>query len=137
MCVRVLFADDDASMRCALGELLDCEPGYEVVAVAADPEAAIDLAGRQQPDVAILDVKMPGGGGVRAAEGIREASPSTRILALSAWDDRETVGRMRRAGATGYLVKGSTPDDIFALIRRVAPHDRADRQARAERAGSL
>jgi DNA-binding NarL/FixJ family response regulator len=70
--------------------------------------------------VAILDVKMPGGGGVRAAEGIRGASPGTRILALSAWDDRETVRRMRRAGAAGYLIKGSAPDDIFAVIRRLA-----------------
>lgn len=119
MTLRILIADDDPSMRSALGEMLGSEPGYEVIGLAADPEGAIDLAGAQRPDVAILDVKMPGGGGVRAAEGIRDASPSTRILALSAWDDRETVRRMRRAGASGYLVKGSAPDDLFEVIEKV------------------
>ncbi|MGP8159712.1 MAG: response regulator transcription factor [Candidatus Dormibacteria bacterium] len=120
MTVRILIADDDASMRGALGDMLSSEPGYEVVGLAADPESAIDLAGAHHPDVAILDVKMPGGGGIRAAEGIRAASPRTRIVALSAWDDRETMRRMRRAGATGYLVKGAAPDDIVGLIDRMS-----------------
>ncbi|HXZ98882.1 MAG TPA: response regulator transcription factor [Candidatus Binatia bacterium] len=118
---KVLIADDDPSVRSALWEMLGSEPGYEVVGLAADPESAIDLAGTHRPDVAILDVKMPGGGGVRAAEGIRDASPGTCILALSAWDDRETMRLMRRAGAAGYLVKGSAPDDIFEVIERLAP----------------
>jgi DNA-binding NarL/FixJ family response regulator len=117
--LRILIADDDPSMRSALGEMLGSEPGYEVVGMAADPQAAISLAGTHRPDVAILDVKMPDGGGVRAAEGIRDASPGTCILALSAWDDRETIHRMRRAGASGYLVKGSAPDDIFEVIERI------------------
>ncbi|MGA8015643.1 MAG: response regulator transcription factor [Candidatus Dormiibacterota bacterium] len=121
MTLRVLIADDDPSMRSALGEMVDSEPGYEVVGLAADPETAIDLAGTHRPDVAILDVKMPGGGGFRAAQGIRAASPETRIVALSAWDDRDTVYRMRRAGAVGYLIKGSAPDDIFGVIEKVAP----------------
>jgi len=119
MTVRVLIADDDASMRGALGDLLAGEPGYEVVGLAADPESAIDLAGTHRPDVAILDVKMPGGGGVRAAEGIRVVSPGTRIVALSAWDDGETMRRMRRAGASGYVVKGAAPDDIIGAIERL------------------
>jgi DNA-binding NarL/FixJ family response regulator len=116
--LRILIADDDASMRSALGEMLDSEPGYEVVAFAEDSEAAVELAAQHQPDVAILDVKMPRGGGIRAAEGIRAASPRTCILALSAWDDRETIQRMRRAGAAGYLVKGSAPDELFEVMER-------------------
>jgi DNA-binding NarL/FixJ family response regulator len=116
--LRILIADDDASMRSALGEMLGSEPGYEVVGLAEDSEMAIALAAEHQPDVAILDVKMPRGGGFRAAEGIRAASPGTCILALSAWDDRETIRRMRRAGAAGYLVKGSAPDDLFEVIER-------------------
>lgn len=118
MTVRVLIADDDPSIRGALGDLLRSEPGYLVVGCAADPESAIDLAGLHHPDVAILDVKMPGGGGVRAAEGIRSASPGTCVLALSAWDDQATVRRMHQAGASGYVVKGSAPDDILEMIRR-------------------
>ena len=118
MTVRILIADDDASMRGALGDMLGSEPGYQVVALAADPESAIDLAGVHHPDVAILDVKMPGGGGIRAAEGIRAASPHTRIVALSAWDDGETMRRMLQAGASGYVVKGAAPDDIIGAIER-------------------
>ena len=106
MTVRVLIADDDATMRGALGDLLSGEPGYEVVGLAADPQSAIELAGTHRPDVAILDVKMPGGGGVRAAEGIRAASPGTRIVALSAWDDRrdhapDAPGRCLRVRGEG------------------------------------
>jgi DNA-binding NarL/FixJ family response regulator len=120
MTIRILIADDDPSMRGALGDMLSNEPGYVVVGIACDPESAIGLASTHLPDVAILDVKMPGGGGVRAAEGIRTASPKTRIVALSAWDDRETTRRMRRAGASGYLVKGAAPDDILELIDRLS-----------------
>ncbi|MGD0833322.1 MAG: response regulator transcription factor [Candidatus Dormibacteria bacterium] len=120
MTVRVLIADDDATMRSALGDLLASEPGYEVIAVAADPESAIRLAGEHRPDVAIVDVKMPGGGGFRAAEGIRAASPDTAIVALSAWDDRESMRLMRTAGADSYLVKGAAPDDIFRTIAEVS-----------------
>jgi DNA-binding NarL/FixJ family response regulator len=119
MTISVLIADDDPSMRGALGDMLSSEPGYLVVGLAADPESAIDLAGTHRPDVAILDVKMPDGGGIRAAEGIRTASPATRIVALSAWDDAETMARMRRAGACGYLVKGTAPDDLIELIERI------------------
>jgi DNA-binding NarL/FixJ family response regulator len=118
--VRILIADDNASMRGALGDMLGSEPGYLVVGLAADPESAIDLAGVHRPDVAILDVKMPGGGGVRAAEGIRSASPGTRIVALSAWDDQETMRRMRRAGASDYVVKGAAPDDLVEIIARIS-----------------
>lgn len=120
MTVRVLIADDDASMRSALWELLTSEPGYEVVALASGPDSAIGFAGTHQPDVAIVDVKMPGGGGVRAAEGIRGTSPETRILALSAWNDRETIRCMADAGALDYLVKGASPDDILDTIERLA-----------------
>jgi DNA-binding NarL/FixJ family response regulator len=119
MTVSVLIADDDPSVRGALGDMLSSEPGYVVVGLAADPESAIELAGTHRPDVAILDVKMPGGGGMRAAEGIRTASPDTRIVALSAWDDRETMTQMQRAGACGYVVKGAAPDDLIELIERI------------------
>jgi DNA-binding NarL/FixJ family response regulator len=118
---RVLIADDDPAVRSALGEMLGSEPGYEVVGVAADPDSAIGLADAHRPDVAILDVKMPGGGGVRAAEGIHRASPTTCIVVLSAWDDGETVRRMRRAGVAGYVVKGAAPDDIFGVIEAASP----------------
>ncbi|MGP8161078.1 MAG: EAL domain-containing protein [Candidatus Dormibacteria bacterium] len=116
---RVLIADDDANIRDALRELLESEDGLEVVAVATDAVEAIDGAAREHPDVAIIDVKMPGGGGPEAARGILAESPRTRIVALSAYGDRASILEMLRAGAAAYLVKGSMPDEVTQTIQRV------------------
>jgi EAL domain-containing protein (putative c-di-GMP-specific phosphodiesterase class I)/CheY-like chemotaxis protein len=117
--IRVLIADDDANIRDALRELLESEDGIEVVAVAADAVAAVEAAAQERPDVAILDVKMPGGGGPHAARGILTESPETRIVALSAYGDRASILEMLRAGAVAYLVKGSVPDEVTQTIQRV------------------
>jgi DNA-binding NarL/FixJ family response regulator len=127
MTIRILIADDNASMRGALTDLLSSEPGCVVVGAAADSTSAIELARVHRPEVAILDVKMPGGGGVLAAEGIRRASPDTHIVALSAWEDQETMRRMRRAGASSYVVKGAAPDDLIAIIDRISELNRLPR----------
>lgn len=119
MTARVLIADDDASIREALRELLESEGGIEVVAVTEDADTAIEAAAREHPDVAILDVKMPGGGGPQAARGIIAGSPATRIVALSAYGDRASILEMLRAGASAYLVKGSMPDEVTRTIERV------------------
>jgi EAL domain-containing protein (putative c-di-GMP-specific phosphodiesterase class I)/CheY-like chemotaxis protein len=116
---RVLIADDDANIRDALRELLESEDGLEVVAVATDAVEAIDAAAREHPDVAIIDVKMPGGGGPAASRGILAESPMTRIVALSAYGDRASILEMLRAGAAAYLVKGSMPDEVTQTIQRV------------------
>lgn len=116
---RVMIADDDANIRDALRELLESEDGLEVVAVAADAVEAVEAAEREHPDIAILDVKMPGGGGPRAARGILAGSPHTRIVALSAYGDRASILEMLRAGAAAYLVKGSMPDEVTQTIQRV------------------
>ena len=117
--IRVLIADDDANIRDALRELLECEDGIQVVAVAADAVAAVEAAAQEHPDVAILDVKMPGGGGPHAARGILAESPETRVVALSAYGDRASILEMLRAGAVAYLVKGSVPDEVTQTIQRV------------------
>ena len=116
---RILIADDDANIREALRELLECEDGLEVVGVAEDAIQAVEVAARERPDVAILDVKMPGGGGPHAARGILAESPLTRIVALSAYGDRASILEMLSAGATAYLVKGSMPDEVTQTIQRV------------------
>jgi len=118
--IRVLIADDESEVRDALGELLGAENDLEVVALAADAEEAASLAARTAPDVALVDVKMPGGGGARAAREIGRLSPRTRVLALSAFEDRETVLRMLGAGVVGYLVKGTSPEEILGAISRAA-----------------
>ncbi len=118
--VRVLVADDEPALRSALSELLGQEEGVEFVGAAADADEAIDLARRELPDVALVDVKMPAGGGPRAAREIQRLSPSTRVIALSAFEDRPTVLEMLRAGAVGYLVKGTAAEEIVGSIQRVA-----------------
>ncbi|MGE5225866.1 MAG: EAL domain-containing protein [Planctomycetaceae bacterium] len=119
--IRVLLADDEPALRGALAELLAQEDALLLVGAAADADEAISLAEREQPDVAIVDVKMPSGGGPRAAREIQRLSPGTRVIALSAFEDRPTVLEMLRAGAVGYLVKGTAADEILGSIVRV--HD--------------
>lgn len=118
--VRVLVADDDRVARLTLKAMIDSDPSLELVGVAEDAERAIGLAAEQRPDIAVLDVTMPAGGGARATRQIRASCADTRVMALSAHDDRETVVEMFRAGAVGYLVKGAPPSELLATIRRTA-----------------
>ena len=118
--IRVLVADDEPALRGALSELLAQEEHVELVGMAADADEAIAMAERDRPDVALVDVKMPAGGGPRAAREIGRLSPSTRVIALSAFEDRPTVLEMLRAGAVGYLVKGTAAEEIVGSIKRVA-----------------
>src|SRR5205823_5466451 len=116
--VRVMIAEDKDTFRRAMSDLIAGEDGLELVAAAADAQEAIDLAERLRPDVALLDVKMPAGGGPRATREIRRRSPNTRIIALSAYEDRSFVLEMLQAGATGYLVKGTAVPEIVEAIKR-------------------
>lgn len=116
---RILVADDQVSVRAALLELLFDDGGFEVVAAVGDADAAVAAARDEQPDVAVLDVKMPGSG-VAAAGGIRAVSPGTRMVAFSAHQDRLSIVEMLRAGVVGYLVKGASNDEILAGLRRAA-----------------
>jgi PAS domain S-box-containing protein len=117
--IRVLVAEDEEPLRDAMCELIASEGGLDVVGSAASADEAIELAAVLKPDVAILDVRMPGGG-PRAAREIRDRSPATRVVALSAHDDHATVLKMLRCGAYGYLVKGISPVELLEAIRRAA-----------------
>ena len=118
--IRVLLAEDDAAVRDALVELVGRDPGLELVAAVEDADQAIEAAVRERPDVALLDVRMPGGGGATAAREIRSRARETRVVALSAHDDRATVVEMLEAGAVGYVVKGGPIDDVLESIKRAA-----------------
>jgi DNA-binding NarL/FixJ family response regulator len=117
--LRVLISDDDPMIRAALREVLEAEVDLEVVGVAQDADEAISLAERHSPAVAVLDVRMPGGGGSRAAREIFRRSPGTRILAFSAYNDTATIAEMRRAGVTEYVLKGVPNAEIVNAVRRV------------------
>lgn len=114
--IRVLLAEDEPLVRAALAELIDGERHFVVVAAASDADEAVELAELHRPDVALLDVRMPGGGGERAAREIIDRAPGTRVIALSAHDDRDTVLRMLRAGAVAYLVKEAPVREILRAI---------------------
>jgi EAL domain-containing protein (putative c-di-GMP-specific phosphodiesterase class I)/AmiR/NasT family two-component response regulator len=118
--IRVLLADDEPGLRVALTELLSHEERVELIGTAADAQEAIRIAGTDHPDVALVDVRMPEGGGPAAARGISRVSPRTRVIALSAYEDRTNVLEMLRAGAVGYLVKGGAADELVEGIQRVA-----------------
>jgi EAL domain-containing protein (putative c-di-GMP-specific phosphodiesterase class I)/ActR/RegA family two-component response regulator len=118
--IRVLLADDEPGLRVALTELLSHEERVQLIGTAADAEEAIRIAKTDLPDVALVDVRMPEGGGPHAARGISRVSPRTRVIALSAYEDRKNVMEMLRAGAVGYLVKGTAADELVHGIEMVA-----------------
>lgn len=116
--IRVLVCENDPVMRSALSDLIRSVPGLQLTGVAADAEAAGAEAARGEPDVALLDVRMPGGGGPEAARLIRAQCPQTRLIAFSAHADRAVVLKMLRAGATEYLIKGVDDEELIEAIRR-------------------
>lgn len=115
--IRVLLADDDPAVRGLLAALLEAEPAMELVGAAADADAAIELAVRSHPDVALLDLDMPGGGGWRAIEEIRDRSPETQSIVLTALDTPEEQLHTMRSGAVDFLSKGAPKADIVDAIR--------------------
>jgi EAL domain-containing protein (putative c-di-GMP-specific phosphodiesterase class I)/FixJ family two-component response regulator len=121
--IRVLVADDEPVVLAALAELVEAEDTLELVGMAKDAQEAIDLALREHPDVALLDVKMPAGGGPRAAREIKIGSHQTRVVALSAYEDRTSVLEMLRAGAVGYLVKGTRAAEIVKMMHNATRGD--------------
>jgi len=115
--LSVLIADDEPSIREALADLIATDPGFTLVGSVEDAPSAVEYASKHRPDVALIDVRMPGGGAMAARE-IRLHSPETRIVALSAYEDRNTVLEMLRAGASGYLIKGMAAGEILEALRR-------------------
>lgn len=120
MALTVVIADDEAAVRAALVDLLNEHPALDVVGVAVDAEAAVRLAGELHPGVAVIDVRIPRGGGLEAIAGIREVSPETRIVAYSAADDRAQVSRILTAGADRYVVKGASAYHLVDAILETA-----------------
>jgi DNA-binding NarL/FixJ family response regulator len=118
--VRVLLADDQRLVRESLGTLLRLLGGIELVASACDGEDAVALALTHEPDVVLMDLRMPRLDGIEATRQLRERLPSARVIALTTFADDESVLGALRAGARGYLTKDAGADDIHAAIIAVA-----------------
>lgn len=112
----MLIADDEPAVRDALEDLVTLHPALSLAASVGDAEAAIAAAERLRPDVVLLDVRMPGDGGMHAAAAIAERVPSARIVAFSAYDDPPTISAMLRAGAERYVIKGAPNAELLAAL---------------------
>ena len=116
--IRILIADDDKVILQTLSQVLGSYADLEIIGLVQDAAEAIRVASLRRPDVALLDVRMPCGGGPRAAREILQRSPSTRLIALSANSDDDSVDEMLAGGATSFLVKDQSIDDIIDAIHR-------------------
>ena len=128
--IRVVLVDDHWIVRQGLRSVLNGDPAFEVVGEAADGEKALRLVDKQQPDVVLLDLQMPGLGGVEACQRIAKASPRTAILILTAFFDQSLIDACLRAGARGYLLKDVENLRLKAQLRAVvAGHAALDPRA--------
>jgi two-component system response regulator NreC len=118
--IRLLIVDDHQLVRSGLRRLLEAEEDIEVEDEAGTAYDAVRLARLHKPDVILLDVVMPGGSGIDAIPDILEASPNTRVLAVSMQDDPSYVRHAFAAGAKGYVLKEAADDELLAAVREVA-----------------
>ncbi len=117
--IRIVLADDHAVVRGGFRMILDAQPDMRVVGEASDGPGAVALAGRERPDVVVMDIGMGGMNGIDATRAILKGNPDARVLALSMQKDGVYVREMLRAGARGYLLKDSSEQDLLAAVRAV------------------
>ena len=117
--IRVLVADDHAIVRTGIRHVLESEPGFVVVAEASTGAETLELAERHRPDVAVLDISMPGDSGLRIAAELRQRLPDTQVLILSMHDNTEYVLESLRAGVHGYLLEDTAATELRGAIRAV------------------
>jgi DNA-binding NarL/FixJ family response regulator len=117
---RVLIADDDDLMRAGLVELLTADPEIEVIGQAATGRQAVEQARRLAPDVVLMDVRMPDLDGIGATHELTRAAPGVRVLVLTTFEQDDYVFGALRAGASGFLLKRTRPEELIAAVHTVA-----------------
>ena len=123
MTIKVLLVDDQPLMRVAFNLVLEAQPDLTVVGEAGDGAEAVRLARRLEPDVVLMDVRMPGVDAIEATGSIVAACPRTRVLILTTFDLDEYAFAGLRAGASGFLIKNALPEELLSAIRTVAAGD--------------
>jgi DNA-binding NarL/FixJ family response regulator len=118
--IRVLLIDDHAVVREGLRALINAQAGIEVVGEASDGRSALPLAATLRPDVAIVDVSMPGMKGAETTEELKRASPDLKVLALTIHEDKGYLQLLLEAGASGYALKRAASEELIHAIRVVA-----------------
>lgn len=117
--IKILIADDHAVVREGTRKILEYEPEFDVVAEASDGEEAVRLTGAFKPDVAIIDISMPGVNGLEATRQIKKLYPAVVVLILTAFDDDQFVFGLLEAGAAGYLLKSVRGRELVEAVRQV------------------
>lgn len=116
---RILIADDHALVREGIIAMLKLYDDVEVVGEAADGKEAIDQAEKLRPDLVLMDIAMPGLGGLEATIELKKSQPELKVLVLSQYDDKEYVSRFLKAGVSGYILKSALGNDLIAAIRAI------------------
>lgn len=119
MSIRILICDDHRFIQRGVRSLLEPEPDMEIVGVASDTDTAIELAQLHRPDVALMDINMPGIGGIEATRHLTQSLPATRILILTMYEDEDILREALRAGAAGYIIKRAAESELLDAIRAV------------------
>ncbi len=117
--IRVLIADDQSLIRRGLVAILNMEDGMEVVGEACDGQQALDLWHQTRPDILLMDLRMPGMGGLDAIRKLRADEPEAAVIVLTTFDHDEDVYACLRAGARSYLLKDVQPEELFGCIRAI------------------
>jgi DNA-binding NarL/FixJ family response regulator len=123
MTIRILIADDEALLRMAFSTVLETQPDMAPVGEAADGIQAIRLARDLRPDVVLMDVRMPGTDGIEATRQVIRISPQSKVLILTTFDLDEYAFTALKAGASGFLLKNTRPEELLTAIRSVAAGD--------------
>jgi two-component system invasion response regulator UvrY len=117
--IKVLLIDDHKLVRTGIRKILEESAGIQVVGEADDGEHGLELAEQLKPDVVLLDVSMPGIGGLEATRQLLEHDPSTKVIVVSVHAQEPVPGKLLEAGAFGYLTKGCAADEVVTAVRRV------------------
>jgi DNA-binding NarL/FixJ family response regulator len=120
---RLLIADDDDLMRAGLIELLTADPQIEIVGQAATGRQAVEQARRLAPDVVLMDVRMPDLDGIAATREVARDAPGTRVLILTTFEQDDYIFGALRAGASGFLLKRTRPEELIAAVHTIAAGD--------------
>ncbi|MBV2363745.1 response regulator [Streptomonospora nanhaiensis] len=118
--IRTILVDDEQLVRSGLRMILDSAEDIEVVGEAGDGAEAVELAARVEPDVALLDIRMPGTDGLTAAAALADLAHPPKVVLLTTFDLDEYVHRALRAGAVGFLLKDTPPRDLISAVRTIA-----------------
>ena len=118
--IRILIVDDHGVVRRGLAEIINDASGMVVVGEAADGQAALSVAGTTDPDVAILDIAMPGRGGLDVLRELKARKPALKVIVLSIYAEEQYAIRSLRDGASAYLTKASRPEELIQAVRAVA-----------------